>query len=1491
MRNQLVISIIILALLIISPVKAECKSLGSPPQLYCCKNCNSIDCTNDCIGRENDNGCVNNKCQTVYFSSGTPTFDTCSSICQPVSNGFTYYCINNGWNTTNNCGTNTQSYTCAAYCESGTGKLCLPANPTCQNSCTKQCDGTPSSCQTCTPSSCCPGTYSCNPCGQKECPADFCVNQYTKGDYPSTCDKTCSGGACDCTCSYTQVSCPIIGCPANYCAGVGSNTPYTYPTSCQKTCSGGSCVDCTCTATAGTPCTQAQRCQDGVCMLCSGTWRNCNFVSTDGCEMDTNSNPDNCGGCGVSCPSCGATCSGDQLTSGGTRGCSSGGCICSGSTTSICDSNHLKYCSAGSCAQCPASFANCDEQLGALGQAGNGCEVNIYTSTSNCGSCGNNCGTNSVCNAGVCGCQSGFANCDGSWTNGCEKNLNVDNQNCGGCGNICGSQGTTSTCSLGDCVCDSTHKRCSEDYSTETSCLTDITSISNCGNCEVTCNTGTMKEICSGGCCTPTGATGISISSLTCCSGGVVKQKYDLTQSYSCCGSNQCWGGTGCKNPGELSSISTDDNWVCDSGIWVKCDSSNVCQSIDADSTPGNDHYCMYDQTGQDHDWSADSATVQQGRVCSGSSEVCDGQGNCVAPVGACQSCTSDAMCTSPGKCDTQNQKCMPGISWGVSCCGCSGGNCIQCPVPTGKSSECVSLRCDGFNQCGWDPKGAGISCGIPKTCPASGCELTSSTIIIYPGTCTKKCDGQGACPDCTCTPEQTIQLNSSYYCLYSTSITGTPCQSGWKNCYGGSGDGCETQLGTVTACADCGNTCTGEQPACCSKVCADLKSSNTNCGNCGVRCSGTQSCVSGKCCTKVGETCSKADECCSGSCVAGKCEPLSSCTVNGVGCGFGGRSGQCALNCTAGDCLLDNICCDSAKGEMVVLDEIKYRCVKALDEKYSSQSCFLNFNSSSLGAAGKVRRAPGSLDMLPAGSTLYGCCPTNATSQPCWSGKGYSDEGVNASLGTTALYICAKGGWEYCNQTRWCDKLGVGNVNYYCGENGWVKTPVDGCGGGYCVPTTTVPKCVRCGDQVKVGQPFEGILLSGANVSVYCSPSGFLSACEDDLDCDDLRECTNDKCAGVGATGADTVGCKHELRECGSVCSQGVCDVQGNCTERKQVGESCISGCETCAVGLGCKDGLCSVLPGCGNGVCDAGECSTCDKDCGLEQCKGDGLCSPLVGENCENSKDCECKVGTCDPKNPAANKEGCVVSACGDGKCRAAECSFCTEDCKPASCTGNGVCDIGIGENCGNSADCFCKSDLAVPGEVEVQRGSKKVVSFTVKNDGNSKEKYVIELKGSLNTNWEKTTIELDPGQESLQQVEVWSDQAGYHFLNVTVSNGKKISKSISLTIPQPGAFEAATETMTPVFNVMKWYSLIVLIIGGISAWRYLGYRFGQKHLVVPLDEKTNYFHNRFYVAHPQSYQAQQYQQQVVQPRPVAVKPPAKVVKPEVKRFMKQW
>lgn len=79
-----------------------------------------------------------------------------------------------------------------------------------------------------------------------------------------------------------------------------------------------------------------------------------------------------------------------------------------------------------------SGFAHC--------QSGNtGCETNVRTDVTRCGSCTRNCNTtirnanNVTCNAGTCAytsCKPGFGNCDGVASNGCECACGNDGQPC-----------------------------------------------------------------------------------------------------------------------------------------------------------------------------------------------------------------------------------------------------------------------------------------------------------------------------------------------------------------------------------------------------------------------------------------------------------------------------------------------------------------------------------------------------------------------------------------------------------------------------------------------------------------------------------------------------------------------------------------------------------------------------------------------------------------------------------------------------------------------------------------------------------------------------------------------------------------------------------------------------------------------------------------------------------------------------------------------------
>jgi hypothetical protein len=144
-------------------------------------------------------------------------------------------------------------------------------------------------------------------------------------------------------------------------------------------------------------------CQSGL-TNCSGTCTNTTF------------DPGNCGSCGNACVS-------------GPNAVAS----CGGSTCSL---------------TCVGLYGNCN------GVASDGCEKNLASDTSNCGTCSNVCPTpansSPACAAGVCGvtCNANYGNCDGNNTNGCEVNLLTDNSNCGSCGHAC----ATGTCQSGTCA-------------------------------------------------------------------------------------------------------------------------------------------------------------------------------------------------------------------------------------------------------------------------------------------------------------------------------------------------------------------------------------------------------------------------------------------------------------------------------------------------------------------------------------------------------------------------------------------------------------------------------------------------------------------------------------------------------------------------------------------------------------------------------------------------------------------------------------------------------------------------------------------------------------------------------------------------------------------------------------------------------------------------------------------------------------------------------
>lgn len=107
---------------------------------------------------------------------------------------------------------------------------------------------------------------------------------------------------------------------------------------------------------------------NGVCMTpleCRGGRGNCDRNWDNGCEVDLEADPKNCGACRALCDTAG------------------------GHTTSA-------TCNQGSCdLTCEPDWANCD------GHAPNGCESNLKTHGDTCGACGQSC-QGGTCDAGQC---------------------------------------------------------------------------------------------------------------------------------------------------------------------------------------------------------------------------------------------------------------------------------------------------------------------------------------------------------------------------------------------------------------------------------------------------------------------------------------------------------------------------------------------------------------------------------------------------------------------------------------------------------------------------------------------------------------------------------------------------------------------------------------------------------------------------------------------------------------------------------------------------------------------------------------------------------------------------------------------------------------------------------------------------------------------------------------------------------------------------------
>jgi len=299
----------------------------------------------------------------------------------------------------------------------------------------------------------------------------------------------------------------------------------------------------------------------------------------------------------------------------------------------------------------------------------------------------------------------------------------------------------------------------------------------------------------------------------------------------------------------------------------------------------------------------SDTACLVGLLVCSnGRFQPCSG-GSPSTDVGHCSS--------GCGSCGTAGDRCTDGR------CRCGAANACSAEKATccgpGGQSECVNVKTD-IRYCG--------SCANP--CDTDGPNVAARCVD---GACDYPCaPGWGRCPaGINTTGCDTSLLTDATNCGGCGNIcpnvapnaigaASPPCQagrcqlecrSGWFNCNGDNGDGCEVDVTTIQNCGACGKAC----------PLATNGSARCNAGNCEMTCSG-QLILSGSICTcpmppHVTTVSRSGDQCAISVCATGwrdcngkyddgcETETLS----NRSNCGSCGRSCPSDRYCSGGDC------------------------------------------------------------------------------------------------------------------------------------------------------------------------------------------------------------------------------------------------------------------------------------------------------------------------------------------------------------------------------------------------------------------------------------------------------------------------------------------------------------------------------------------------------------------------------------------------------------
>ena len=842
-----------------------CETNGNTDDNHC-GNCATV-----CIGAEQ---CVSGSCIVNPCAGGSADCDT---------NGSCETDINNDVNNCGGCGHVCSSNHGTASCSAGICSIiCNSGFGNCNADITDGCETdlhTLSNCGTC--SSICSLPNAVTDCSLGICQISSCNGGWGNCDINPTngCEKPLTTlndcGSCGTSCSRSNgvATCTTGNCQLFSCNPGFGDCDLDQFTGCETSLN--TLTDC---SSCGTTCSFSNgvgSCSSGSCQLssCSMGYSDCNGSPVDGCEINLQTNSNNCGGCGTVCSS-----------TGGVPSCSVGICSiscilpsldCNANPIDGCevnsniDNNHCgncatvcigaEQCVSGSCIvnPCAGGSADCD--------INGSCETDINNDVNNCGGCGHVCSSNhgtASCSAGICSiiCNSGFDNCNADITDGCETDLHTLS-NCGTCSSACTLTNAVTDCSSGTCSfssCNGGWGNC--DSNPSNGCETSLNSLSNCASCGTPCSYPNAITSCASGSCLfqscsfPFKDCNSNIGLDGCETNSNVDQANCGNCGNICVGGEQCISGSCIVTPCTGGTADCDINGSCETDILTDNNNCGGCgnncilsgaisQCIGGACEIASCNLGLDDCNSNPADGCETSLfTLSDCGACNTICSLPGAVGSCTSGVCLVSSCTgSNSNCNS-----IDSDGCEVNLSNSMSNCGacnnpctlpnansiCSGGICLVSSCNTGFGDCTIGAGCETSLTTTSDCGTCGNACSLPNATPAcisstcqisscnsgfgdcdlnaaNGCEVSLSTTINHCGSCATNCNIQVLNASPTC---------SAGVCGYTT------CNTGFLDCDGDPTNGCET-VRSISNCASCGNSCSvsNGQPSCVSGSCTVL--------------------------------------------------------------------------------------------------------------------------------------------------------------------------------------------------------------------------------------------------------------------------------------------------------------------------------------------------------------------------------------------------------------------------------------------------------------------------------------------------------------------------------------------------------------------------------------------------------------------------------------------------------------------------------------------